>query len=154
MNKIFLHRRVTQAGRWLLTAAMVVVAISLPAHADEIAPFTSDGCSDFPDGTSEDQDLWLECCQQHDYAYWKGGTEEQRRQADEDLRDCVAAVGRPDIAELMLLGVRVGGAPERQTAYSWGYGWPLGRDYGELSEADLAKIAEAGKLIETPETEE
>ncbi len=76
--------------------------------AAEIAPFTSDGCSAFPDGTIDQNQLWLNCCTEHDRTYWMGGTREDRTIADQVLKDCVASVGHPHIAELMLAGVRVG----------------------------------------------
>ena len=46
---------------------------STQSPAADIAPFTSDGCSSFPDGTPANQSLWLECCVRHDLAYWRGG---------------------------------------------------------------------------------
>ncbi len=103
------------------------------AQAGELKPFTSDGCSAFPDGTWEQRTLWLTCCTAHDYAYWKGGTFAQRVEADEQLRSCVAQVGNPDIARLMMMGVRVGGSPFWPTRFRWGYGWPYPRSYGPLT---------------------
>jgi hypothetical protein len=47
----------------------------------------------------------------HEYAYWQGGTYEDRLVADKQLRQCVSNVGEPQIANLMLAGVRVGGKP-------------------------------------------
>ena len=69
----------------------------------------------------------------HDYAYWQGGSKEQRRQADESLGACVAQVGEPEIGRLMLAGVRVGGTPYLPTKFRWGYGWPWPRGYERLS---------------------
>jgi hypothetical protein len=100
---------------------------------DEIAPFTSDGCSVFPDGTVEQQSLWVNCCIRHDLAYWKGGTYEERLTADKALRNCVANIGEPEIAEIMLAGVRVGGSPYFPTHYRWGYGWSYPRGYKALT---------------------
>ena len=105
-----------------------------------LKPFTSDGCSSFPDGTLEQRDLWLSCCTAHDVAYWKGGTYEQRLQADVDLKNCVNEVGEPEIALLMLAGVRVGGTPFLPTSFRWGYGWGYPKFYGELTESELAQI--------------
>lgn len=54
-------------------AALVLIANVglLPvASADEIRPFTSDGCSVFPDGTYAHRDLWLGCCHAHDLSYY------------------------------------------------------------------------------------
>jgi len=50
--------------------------VAATVNAESIKPFTSDGCSMFPDGTLEQKELWLSCCTAHDYAYWQGGTSE------------------------------------------------------------------------------
>lgn len=112
----------------------------LLAQAAELAPFTSDGCSSFPDGTRQQNQLWLLCCEDHDFAYWQGGTYQQRLAADQRLRECVAGVGEPTIAALMLGGVRVGGSPWLPTRFRWGYGWPWPRGYGPLSAEELAQV--------------
>ena len=111
-----------------------------PVKAEDIKPFTSDGCSLFPDGTFEQNELWLSCCTAHDLAYWQGGTYEQRLDADNELRQCVAKVGEPQIANLMLAGVRVGGSPYFPTSYRWGYGWPYSRFYKPLTEEEKLQI--------------
>ncbi|MCL1103090.1 hypothetical protein [Shewanella saliphila] len=110
------------------------------ARADTLAPFTSDGCSVFPDGTFEQGELWLGCCQKHDFDYWKGGTFDERLASDKALRVCVAKVGQPQIALLMLAGVRVGGTPYLPTQFRWGYGWPYPRDYGALTADELKQV--------------
>ena len=112
---------------------LLLARLCKPALANELKPFTSDGCSAFPDGTLAQQELWLSCCTHHDRAYWKGGSYNDRVNADLALQQCVANVGEPEIAWLMLAGVRVGGSPWLPTRFRWGYGWPYPRDYGELS---------------------
>ena len=92
--------------------------------AGELKPFTSDGCSAFPDGNFEHNELWLTCCTAHDFAYWQGGTYQQRLESDRALKRCVEQVGEEEIAALMLAGVRVGGSPYFPTSFRWGYGWP------------------------------
>ncbi len=118
------------------------------SFAEEIRPFESDGCSMFPDGTFEEQNLWLECCIEHDYQYWKGGTYEQRKKADNDLKLCVANVGQTKTAELMLAGVRVGGSPYLPTRFRWGYGWPWPRGYSELNAVEQELIDENSRPLE------
>ena len=122
---------------------IVVFCLSLLSAGctSTLKPFTSDGCSSFPDGTHEHSELWLGCCTAHDVAYWKGGTYDERLQADKALRMCVHEVGEPEIAVLMLAGVRVGGTPFLPTSFRWGYGWSYPRLYGELSADELAQIA-------------
>lgn len=131
-----------------LSVAILLTLLAPSAVAQKLAPFTSDGCSAFPEGTPEHQTLWLDCCREHDFAYWQGGTAEQRAKADEELRACVAAVGEPGIAALMLAGVRVGGSPYWPTAFRWGYGWPYFKGYGEPTEDELNQIEEMTRAID------
>ena len=109
-------------------------------QADTLKPFTSDGCSAFPDGTFDQKTLWLDCCQRHDFDYWQGGTYQQRLASYNQLKICVSKVGEPTIAALMLAGVRVGGTPYFPTSFRWGYGWSYPRLYGELSTDELAQV--------------
>ncbi|WP_075187978.1 hypothetical protein [Teredinibacter haidensis] len=111
-----------------------------------LKPFTSDGCSSFPDGTLKQKKLWLHCCKTHDLAYWRGGSYTERKQADEQLQQCVVTAGEKEIAILMLAGVRVGGSPFWPTRYRWGYGWSYPRFYGELTEDELAMV---GALLQS-----
>jgi len=110
--------------------------------SSSIKPFASDGCSSFPDGTFKQSQLWLNCCTAHDYAYWRGGSYDERLQADKELRSCVAAVGEPELAVLMLAGVRAGGTPFLPTNFRWGYGWPYPKFYGALTDDELSQIKE------------
>jgi len=134
--------RIPEFMKYLLT---VLFSISPALQADELKPFTSDGCSAFPDGTIGQQRLWLACCAEHDYAYWKGGTYEERQEADKKLQQCVESVGQPEIAALMLAGVRVGGTPYLPTDFRWGYGWPFPRGYKALTEREKFQVEAATK---------
>lgn len=131
---------------------VAILLCGLPALtlAATLRPFTSDGCSAFPDGTFKQKELWLSCCVSHDYAYWKGGTYQQRLASDYELKRCVERVGEPKIAALMLAGVRVGGTPYLPTSFRWGYGWPYPRFYGVLTEDELKQVA-GFEQITTPE---
>lgn len=86
-------------------------------------PFTTDGCTLSPDCT------WQSCCVEHDIVYWCGGSENERRQADERFRTCVADNGGRRTASLMYWAVRVGGSPWLPVWWRWGYGWPWPRGY-------------------------
>jgi hypothetical protein len=123
-----------------LVVFMIFMCVSLIVNADEIRPFTSDGCSLFPDGTMKHNQLWLACCTAHDYAYWQGGTYQDRLIADKALRQCVSKVGQPEIAKLMLAGVRIGGSPYFPTSFRWGYGWPYPRWYKALSTEEIEQV--------------
>lgn len=127
-----------------VTCALLMIAHT--AAADELKPFTSDGCSAFPDGTPTQQELWLQCCTAHDRAYWAGGTYQQRLDADRALRSCVEQVGEPEIAALMLVGVRVGGS--LPTRFRWGYGWDWPRWYGPLSADELREVEAAANAAQ------
>lgn len=120
--------------------SLLLCSYAVCVNAQNITPFTSDGCSAFPDGTFTQGQLWLACCEAHDLAYWQGGTYQQRLVADNALEACVATVGEPEVALLMLAGVRVGGSPLFMTDYRWGYGWPYPRWYGELTAAEAAQV--------------
>jgi hypothetical protein len=124
----------------LIIGAAFLTLVPFIAQADKLQPFTSDGCSAFPDGTATQSELWLNCCTAHDYQYWKGGTYKARLASDKALKECVAQVGEPEIALLMLAGIRVGGTPFLPTAFRWGYGWRYPRFYGELTEEELLQV--------------
>ena len=125
--------------RFLLVITLLLVSAFV--QADTLKAFISDGCSSFPDGTFAQKNLWLKCCQRHDFDYWQGGTYQQRLASDNQLKMCVAQVGEPTIAALMLAGVRVGGTPYLPTSFRWGYGWSYPRLYGALSVEELAQVA-------------
>lgn len=110
--------------------------------ADELADFTTDGCSLFPDGSPIERNLWCDCCVAHDMAYWRGGTEDQRKEADEALRACVEQRTNKPFAELVYAGVRAGGMPIFPTWYRWGYGWKYGRGYTNLGDSEAALAAQ------------
>jgi hypothetical protein len=96
--------------------------------SSRIQPFTSDGCSLFPDGD------WVHCCVVHDLRYWMGGLESDKHAADLRLWSCVDEVAVDswiDIGWWMYQAVDVVGSPAwgpvepKQTEpWRWGYGWP------------------------------
>lgn len=130
----------------VLIALLTVFSLSSctgvrPADTAGLVPFTSDGCSLFPDGTFKEPGLWCDCCQKHDLSYWQGGNAEERNQTDARLRDCVLAKTNDQLlAESIYLGVRAGGHPAFPTWYRWGYGWPYGRGYLPLSALEKAQV--------------
>jgi hypothetical protein len=106
----------------------------------ELQEFTTDACSGFVDGNFDDPSLWQDCCVKHDLTYWAGGTETARELADDQLYQCVAEKGEPEVAALMYEAVRIGGTPNLPTSFRWGYGWPLERGYTKLSKAEKAQV--------------
>ncbi len=79
-------------------------------------PFVSDGCSCWPDSN------WVECCVKHDFIYWKGGTRQQRIEADRIFKECVSQKNAA-MAAIMYPGVRLGGVWWLPTPFRWGFGW-------------------------------
>ena len=65
------------------------------ASPKTIAPFTTDGCSEFPDGTPAHKNLWLKCCVAHDIKYWAGGSYNDRLNADLELRYVCSRLASP-----------------------------------------------------------
>lgn len=112
------------------------------AAAEPLQPFTTDGCSLFPDRAPDGSSDWCHCCLAHDLDYWKGGTSAERLEADRAFKACVLrASGDKALARLMFAGVRTGGGPETGAPFRWGYGWPRGRQYTPLSAAERAEAA-------------
>jgi hypothetical protein len=109
-----------KADSWTCTA---LPFLCTQHSTSELAPFTTDGCSMFPDGTLSDPTRWQHCCVTHDFAYYRGGSEEEREAADLALRSCIRADTNDALAELMWAGVRFGGTPALPTPWRWGYGW-------------------------------
>lgn len=105
-------------------------------------PFKTDGCSSFPNGRlSTRKNEWLHCCIAHDISYWIGGSREEKNLADQELRQCVEKVTNKSQAELMEIGVEIGGAPQTGFPWRWGYGWDVEVPYFEREERHIADIA-------------
>jgi len=133
-----LATRHTQAAPAMAVAVLLSACATTPA----MQPFSTDGCSLFPDRSLVGKSDWCSCCLVHDLAYWRGGTADERLEADEDLKSCVlAASGSAELAEFMFVGVRTGGGPYFFTPYRWGYGRSPGRPYEPLSTAEEAQAS-------------
>jgi hypothetical protein len=124
-------------GPYVAPAPRIEIPAELLAASDRVEPrphyrFTSDGCSG---GMSLAWRVfgapppWEQCCVVHDFAYWRGGTANERAQADEALEQCVAASGHPIWGAIMRAGVWPGGVPHLPTAWRWGYGWHFYHPY-------------------------
>ena len=129
---------------WRIPALLMTLTVASCAEP-ELRPFTSDGCSLFPDSSLIGADDWCNCCFEHDIAYWRGGTEDEREAADALLRDCVMAkTGNGTLAAAMYEGVRLGGSPYFYNWYRWGYGWGYRRKYQSLTSTETSN---AEKLL-------
>ncbi len=117
-----------------LQAATVLLVLSACSSDSDLRAFTSDGCSLFPDSSLIARDDWCSCCFEHDLVYWRGGTYEQREDADLSLKECVLEKsGSEQLASMMHAGVRAGGSPYFYNWYRWGYGWGYDRKYQSLT---------------------
>lgn len=125
----------------LMCSLLLLTTLATPSMAqEEMHPFSTDGCSLFPDRSQLSKTDWCGCCIQHDFAYWRGGSAETRLRADEELSACILrATGNKALAELMFSGVRTGGGPYFYTSYRWGYGWAYGKVYAELTPEETAQ---------------
>ena len=131
-----------------LNSLFIILAIPFTllaggAFAADLHDFTSDGCSLFPDGSLKDRALWCDCCLNHDLAYWRGGTRQDRKRADEALRACVLVrTKNKTLSDLMYDGVRAGGHPAFPTWYRWAYGWRYGKGYAPLTAREKREVRE------------
>ena len=131
----------------------VLSACATIAATETLQPFSTDGCSRFPDRAPNGRADWCHCCVVHDLAYWRGGTSGARLNADLEFKACVRkASGNDALADVMFAGVRAGGVPHLPTPYRWGYGWPVGRPYKQLTpeEEALASTLEREYLAKDP----
>jgi hypothetical protein len=119
-----------RAGRLIAVSTMMMACSS----DSGLKPFSSDGCSLFPDSSLITKKDWCSCCFEHDLVYWRGGTYDEREAADSRLKDCIIeTTGNEALASLMYEGVRLGGSPYFYNWYRWGYGWSYDRKYQPLS---------------------
>jgi len=125
----FVVRRAMRLG-----LACAVLALAGCATYPAMQPFSSDGCSLFPDRAPVGKADWCDCCFVHDQAYWRGGSAQERLASDLAFRHCVqAASGSPVLAGAMYGAVRLGGVPWLPSPFRWAYGWQYGRLYRALS---------------------
>lgn len=127
-------------SKFRILLLLLSVALSACVSKPELRPFTSDGCSLFPDRAFFSDADWCECCVEHDRAYWRGGSRKERKAADKALQTCIASKTDSDaLAWLMYRGVRIGGTPYLYSWFRWGYGWKGLRGYEPLDEAEAAE---------------
>jgi hypothetical protein len=78
------------------------------------------------------------CCDEHDTRYWAGGTADERKLADRDLRECILAAGHGVLSNVYYFGVRLGGTPYLPTPWRWGFGWDYPHGYASRCESEAA----------------
>jgi len=127
---------------WRGIISLMLISLVACSNGSGLQPFSSDGCSLFPDASVISESDWCSCCFEHDLQYWRGGTSEERESSDRALRDCVLQkTGNEALATAMYHGVRAGGSPYFYSWYRWGYGWSFDRKYQALT-PDESKSAD------------
>ncbi len=98
--------------------------------AQDLIPFETDYCTGYAEGTHEQPNLWKQCCIEHDLYFWAGGSQADRNQTDLRLKSCIEKTGATFQANLMYLGVRIGGmSPIKFKGKQWGNAWGEGRSH-------------------------
>lgn len=124
----------------------VLVFAGKPAHSKELdlvlQSFETDGCTMFVEGTLEKPDLWAHCCFEHDLRYWFGGTKDDKKFSDIQLRECVRDVAGSFWANLMYNGVRLGSFSPIKFKYVWNWGWQPKRKSLPLNKFEIDYIVE------------
>lgn len=122
---------------------MMVGKNTLHVNKPILRPFSSDGCSLSPNSFFKVN--FVECCVEHDIAYWIGGTSEQKIAADSAFKACMndkinsSYIGAAyhSVASTYYWGVRLGGDARMPNSFRWGYGWNYLRGYSPLSKEEL-----------------
>mgnify|MGYP000347838299 CR=1 FL=1 len=123
-----------------LLASIVITLLISPlqkSFAESIQPFSTDGCSAYPDGIpGVDGRAWYHCCLAHDLAYWMGGPKIEKSIADDELNRCVSAESTSWHGKIMEMGVAIGGVPNTIFGWRWGYGFEESRSYQGLTKEE------------------
>ena len=108
---------------WAAAPLVPVAAATIPsvAFSDEVAspiPFSSNGCSGFREAR------FFGCCFVHDFAYWSGGTWNERGRADATLRQCLSDVSHnKPLAYVAFALVRMATFSGAMMDFGWGRAW-------------------------------
>lgn len=122
---------------------MLVGKNTLEVNKHILRPFKSDGCSLSPNSFFKAN--FVECCVEHDIAYWLGGTSEQKNDADAKFKACMnnkiksnySGTAYDSIAFTYYWGVRIGGQADMPNSFRWGYGWNYLRGYSPLTKEEF-----------------
>ena len=114
---------------------------------DKLKPFVSDGCPRLAKMISYPrEDHWQLCCVEHDKAYWKGGSLEEKQQADSAFHSCVSERGSPDAARLMYYALR--SVQKSSHVQTWGYGWVIPHNTSAHTPEEIIEIKKNEALVD------
>ncbi len=121
---------------------LILFSIFTPAlRAEGLNNFKTDYCTGYSEGPRSMPNLWKHCCVEHDLYFWAGGSKKDRVKADEQLKVCVAQTGQKIHAQLIYLGVQLGGlSPFKIKNKQWGNGWNQRASYEKLTEKETLEI--------------
>lgn len=122
-----------------------IFMLAFTVSAQGIKSFETDGCTMYPDGTSDNPSLWYHCCLEHDLRYWVGGDREDQKISDLKLKQCVRKVSTTWRAEIMYRGIRLGHLSPIKSKYKWGWGWKTPKKFSSLTNDEKA---EALRMLE------
>ena len=133
------------------TLFILILAPGLKAAELKLAPFVTDGCTMFMDGTTSEPGLWKACCVEHDLRYWFGGSDSEMDTTDLRLRSCVEKVAGPTWAKLIYNGVRAGHYSPIKNKYYWGWAWSVKRDKVTLNPEETTYVLSELRQLTTDE---
>lgn len=96
---------------------------SFPTYSREFKQeFQTDQCTFWLDSFFESD--WSHCCEIHDFHYWIGGSNDQRKDVDYNLYKCVQKESNSLNSLLMFIGVKIGKKlPFKIKTKEWGNAW-------------------------------
>ena len=105
----------------VLLQSLLFLLLTSTTEAAETIPLWDDAMSE---GCSLAPDISLQCCIQHDHAYYYGGSARDRYSADGTFRECLRDEDWPVLSWVYYGAVRIGGHPIVPLWFRWGFGSP------------------------------
>jgi hypothetical protein len=129
--------------RILILVTLLFSHLAAASSGTQLSSFETDYCTNYPEGTLSEPDLWKHCCLIHDMYFWAGGEKVDRNNADLELRSCIEATGAINQARIMYYAVRAGSySPVKYPDRKWNNGWKDRADFQVLSFEDIVLISE------------
>lgn len=114
---------------------------SLSFASERLSGFETDYCTNYPEGTKAEPELWKHCCLMHDMFFWAGGDKSDRLESDLELRTCIEETGARTQAKIMYAAVRAGSlSPVKYPKMRWNNGWDGRGNFQKLSADDVGLV--------------